>query len=302
MLPLKGRRQVSAYITDANENKIVEDISLAENREFGVYEANFTIPQRDTPGLWFINVQVRGRKVSKSFQVQQQLRSDDEIFIEMQDAVAFVDRKIYLILHTKEPSGRSANIHLAAKFENASIDEINMLVRSQDLKTTKTVFQLDFQEDLSIRFPTANMILKFTVHVVHAATGKKTTVDKEVRMRHKGRNTIQIIRKKFFKPGHKYSIKARVKTLDGKPDNSLNHLSTTIKFVTKNNKSEEKSYQSNLKNGEFIYSLQPKADTYKILISMEIADTKYAEEVSRFPGAKEYMLVSVLTKRYNLIF
>ena len=193
----------------------------------------------------------------QSFQVQQQQTSDDEVFIEIQDTVAFVDRKIYLVLHTKEQSGRSANIHLAAKFENASIDDINMPVRSQDLKSTKTVFQFDFQEDLSIRFPTANMILKFTVKVVHAATGKKTTVEKEVRMRHKGRNTIQIARKKFFKPGQKYTIKARVKTLDGKPDNSLNHLATTITLVTKNNKTEEKSYQTNLKNGETVYNLMP---------------------------------------------
>lgn len=297
MLPLLKQISFSAYITDVNNHDIRVKINLNKEDKFGVYEGSATIPPTVSPGLWNLHVQLSDRKVSKSFQVQQPGQSDEELLIEMQDVVAFVDRKIYLILHAKKPSGRSANIRFDAKFQNASFNEISKDVKGKDLKTTKTVFQFDFHDDLTIRFPTADMILKFTVDVTHAATGKKTTVEKEVLMRYKGRNTIQIIRKKYFKPGFKYPIKAKIKIFDGKPDNSLNHLLTNITFVSKAKKPEMKSYQTNLKNGETIYNLEPKKNTQKIIISMEFADTIHSEEVSLFPGVEEYMQVSVLTKR-----
>ncbi|XP_070504813.1 thioester-containing protein 1 allele S3-like [Chironomus tepperi] len=297
LIPLQSHGTMTATITKADKPNVSINLDgLEELAEFGVYEASATIPQAASPGLWTITVEVDNRKVSKSFQIQQQNQYDDEVFIEVQDAVAFVDRKIYLILHTKEASGRSASIHLDAKFVNASISEINKGVKSQDLKTTKTVFALDIQEDLSIRFPTADMKLKFKAIVTHASTKKTTTVEKEILMRYKGRNTIQIIRKKYFKPGYKYPIKARVKTLDGKPDNSFNQLVTTIKYISRSNTENEKIFHTNLKNGETVYYLEPGHDTRKIQILMEFADTKHTEEVAVFPGANEYMQASVLTK------
>ncbi|XP_070504760.1 thioester-containing protein 1 allele R1-like [Chironomus tepperi] len=297
LIPLQSHGTMTATITKAdNPNARIKVDGLDKIDEFGVYEASATIPQTASPGLWTINVEVDNRKVSKSFQIQQQQQYDDEVFIEVQDAVAFVDRKIYLILHTKEASGRSASIHLDAKFVNASISEITKVVKNQDLKTTKTVFALDIQEDLSIRSPTADMKLKFTAIVTQTSTGKTTTVEKEILMRYKGRNTIQIIRKKYFKPGYKYPIKARVNTLDGKPENEFNQLVTTIKYISRSNTENEKVFHTNLKNGETVYFLEPSHDTRKIQILMEIADTKHTEEVAVFPGTNEYMQATVLTK------
>jgi len=300
LLPVTKVRQMD--ITIVNPRRVVwNHLKISEMSDYGVYENSINIFDiqnfgYEDLGIWTIFVEVDGKKVSKSFEVQYINNDNTEVFVQVPSEVSIADRKIYFNIFTKYPRGRYAAVHLTAKFVNSSKVEIDKHIKSEYLKDPKTVIILDFQQDFGIRFPTRDMILTFTVYIVQ---GKKTTtVTKDVIMKYKDRNTIQVVRKKYFKPGFKFPIKVRVKVLDGKPDNSFNQLTTTVKYLSnKKQEVEEKSYETSLKNGDAGYALQPKAKTTKIILKIKFADTEYTEEVERFPGVDEYMQVSMLNKR-----
>ncbi|XP_070504853.1 thioester-containing protein 1 allele R1-like [Chironomus tepperi] len=269
--------------------------------EYGTYENSVKIADipklnQEDLGTWSINVDVDGKKATKSFEIQTLNKDDTEVYVQVPSDVAFEDRRIYLNILTKEFNGRYAAIAMQAKFINSSRVEVSKHVKSQYLTDIKSVIALDFQQDLGLNFPTADMILTFTVDIVDGQ--KVTTVIKDVKMKHKGRQTIQVIRKKYFKPGFKFPIKVRVKLLDGRPDNSLNQLSTTIKYLSsnKNENIDEKTYETNLKNGDAVHVLHPKAKTVKIVIQLKFADTEHVEEIDRLPGVDEYLQVTMVSK------
>ncbi|CAG9810247.1 unnamed protein product [Chironomus riparius] len=300
LLPIPNFGPIDVHIKDSDNNDVVRFQSDRKTNQFGVYEEDINIRdlQNYKPGVWTIEVKAKDRKVTKTFEVQD---SNDgaEVFVEAPSTVAFVDRKVYLNIYTKDSFGRSAEIYLKASFVNLTRVEINKHVKSVRLTDLKTSVSLDFQEDLDIKYPTADINLSFTIQI---SGPNPSTVMKNIIMKYKGRNTITTIKKKYFKPGFKFQVKVRVKVLDGKPDNSLNQLSTTIQYVSKlqngqnEPKIDKKTFQTNLKNGETFHHLQPKADTDKIILSFEFADTKLTEVIERFPGAEEYMMITMLTK------
>ena len=266
------------------------------------YEGSLKIPRTARLGVWKIQVDNHGRKISKSFEVQEYDQDKPELLVETSPTVAFVDRKVYLNIHSKNAINQYFNIHFEAKFVNSSHIEINKQLIGGYLTDSEMTVAFDFKDDLDIEFPANDMTLTFTVHVKNQVKGKGTSVSKEVYMRHKGRNTIQVARKKFFKPDFKFPIKVRVKFLDGKPDNSLNQLSMTVKYGSKDQVNgtiiiEEKNFQTHLENGEMLFTLHPKADTLQIQILVEFDGTKHQEIINRFPGPKEYLQISMLNKR-----
>ncbi|XP_070504785.1 thioester-containing protein 1 allele R1-like [Chironomus tepperi] len=303
LLPVPNYGPIYVAFRDSENFEVLRFNTSIINNQFGVikYEINILehLNRGAKLGIWTLEVTAADRKVIKTFEVQH-LNNETEVFVDGPSSVAFVDRKMYLTIHTKDPYDRSAVIHVTAKFINSSINEIDKFVKEVPLTDIKTVVPLDFQDDMNIRSPTVDMDLSFTVQI----TGdNSTSVNKNIKMKHKGRNTIQVIRKKYFKSGNKFPIKVRVKVLDGKPDNSLNQLKTTIMYVsgvpdqqTGQPMSDTKEVHTNLKNGEAILQLEPKADTSKIIALFEFANTKHTEEIDRFPGVDEYMQVTMLNK------
>ncbi|XP_070504758.1 thioester-containing protein 1 allele R1-like [Chironomus tepperi] len=304
LLPVADYGPIYMKFRDSDNVEVLRFNSAILTDQFGVYEDKINIwellNRGAKLGIWTLEVTAADRKVIKTFEVQH-LNNETEVFVDGPSIVAFVDRKMYLTIHTKDPYDRTAVIYVAAKFINSNVNEIDKFVKEVPLTGLKTVVPLDFQDDLDIRSPTVDMDLSFTVEI----TGENpTSVNKNIKMRHIGRNTIQVIKKNYFKPGYKFPIKVRVKDLDGKPDNSLNQLKTTIMYVSgvvnrqtrKRPISDVKEFHTNLMNGEAILQLEPKADTRKIIASFEIADTEHTEEIDRFPGVAEYMQVTMLNK------
>ena len=304
LLPVPNYGPISISFRDSNNAVVIQYETNVKTNEFGVYAEDIKISefnnlQSRQLGVWTIEIKAGDKKVTKTFEVQDS-NVGTEVFVEAPSTVAFVDRKTYLNIYTKDPYGRYAQIFIKANFVNSNREEINKFVKEIPLTDSKTLVSLDFQDDLGIKYPTLDMNLSFTIQI----TGTNpSNVTKNIKMKHKGRNTIQLIKKKYFKPEFKFPIKIRVKVLDGKPDNSLNQLTSTIKYVSKlkdernKPKVEEKIFQTNLKNGETVHQLQPKADTEKILVSFEFADTEHSAIIERFPGVDEYMQVSMLNKR-----
>jgi len=305
LLSITNHGPIDVSIRDS-KNSIVSKFEVNMTApEYGLYEDKIHIwevlgLQGIELGVWTIDVKVDDRKVSKTFEVQNFIEGP-EVLVESPSNVAFVDRKTYLNIYTKDPYGRSAEIFVRANFINSSRYEINKFVKRVPLTDSKTLATVDFQDDMDIKYPTADMNLSFTIRVTGT---NSTSVVKNVKMKHKGRNTIQVVNKKHFKPGFKFSIKVRVKDLDGKPDNSLNQLKTFIKYVSRMNdeqankpKVDEEKFQTNLKKGETVHILQPKNDTQKILALFEFADSDFTVEVERVPGVDEYMEVTMLNKR-----
>ncbi|XP_070504845.1 CD109 antigen-like isoform X2 [Chironomus tepperi] len=304
LLPVANYGPINVAFRDSDNVEVLRFNTAILTDQFGVFEDEIKIYEllnnRGAKlGIWTLEVTAADRKVIKTFEVQAH-NNETEVFVDGPSSVAFVDRKMYLTIHTKDPYDRSAVIHVAAKFINSDLKEIDKIVKEVPLTDIKTVVPLDFQDDLDIKNPEDDMDLSFTVRI----TGdNSTSVIKNIKMRHKGRNTIQVIRKKYFKPGFKFPIKVRVKDLDGKPDNSLNQLNTNIMYVsgmvdrqTGQPISDTKEVHTNLKNGEAILQLEPKDDTRKIIALFEIANTKHTEEIDRFPGVAEYMQVTMLNK------
>lgn len=299
LVPYSSFGQMNIAIYGPNKNILWNDQKVTQISDYGVYEKSLNIQElqnlQNNFGIWTLLVEIDGRKISKSFEVQQQNSGDAEVFLHVPSEVAFEDRKIYLNIFTKNPRGKEATIFVTAKFVGSNKEEISKKVKSLKLTELKTTVMLDYEDDLGIRFPTKDMILKFIIQT------SSTTVTKEVKMRHKGKHTIQVMRKKYFKPGFKFPTKIRVKLLDGKSDNSFNQLSTTVKYISKskNGKTnvDEKTYQTNLKNGDAVFNLQPKAKTIKIQLLLKFAETEHTEEIEKFPGDDEYMQVSMVKKR-----
>ncbi|KAL7011287.1 hypothetical protein ACKWTF_014215 [Chironomus riparius] len=299
LLPMSKFRGMNVKIVNPRGVVWSHD-KVSEVSKYGIYENSmklWDIPNfgENDLGIWTINVEVDGKKASKSFEVQYISKDDTEVFVQVPSEIAFEDRRIYVNIFTKDPKNRYAAFFLTAKFVNSSRIEIDKHIKSEYLTDTKTVIMLDFKQDFGINFPSSDMILTLRVDIVQ--NKKTTTIIKDVKMKQKERHKIQIVRKKYFKPGFKFSMKIRVKLLDGKSDNSLNQLSTTIKYLSsKNGPAEEKSFQTNLKNGDAVHVLQPKAKTTKIIVQLKFADTELIEEIDKLPGVEEYLQVTMLSK------
>jgi hypothetical protein len=193
----------------------------------------------------------------------------------------------------------TAKITVSARFKGSSRLEIDHLVKNVSISSAKNAVVLDIQDDLRIRYPLENMIIKFDVEVKNSITKDSIKVSKETEMRHKGKHVIEVVRKKFFKPGFKFPVKIRVNHVNGHPDNSFNRLSLKIKYEASKSKFDEKSIEVDLKNGETTANLQPAADIRKIQLSLEFAGTPKIDVIDRFPTLKanEYMQVSIITKK-----
>jgi len=302
MIPFIDHAPMTVSIFDS-KNNMIKKISDAKVSNFGDFEESVEIADDPNLGEWKIEVEINKRKISKFFEVRKYVHGDIEVLVDYKPIVAFEDKIIYFTIYTENQDGNfvigNAKIHFSGRFKGSNRTELTKEpAKMVEIYNSKTVVDINFHDDLSIRFPTADMILNFIFEVTEKSTQKTKNVSVEIEMKHKGRQTIHVVGKKYFKPGFKHPVKIRVKLFDGKADNSFNQLSLGIEYKKGNKTIGEKNYQTDLKNGEHPVLLQPTAAATNIIINTKFARVEHTETIERFPtfGANEYMQVNVLKR------
>jgi len=304
MIPYDVEKKIKEIVIFDSTGYAVRKYYEAVPNEFGAFEETMEIANDPNLGKWKIQVEIEGRKVSKSFEVQKYEEGDLEVILDIASVVAHIDKNVYLTIFTKSDDESFVNgeaaISLSARFVDSTKIEIEKKnFKKVPLKDHKTVVVLNFGDDMEIKFPTSDMVLKFDVEVTENYSQKSKKVSKEVQMIHKGRNTIQVIRKKYFKPDSKYPMKIRVKTVSGSNDNSFHQLKMNVKYKNGERIIDDKSFSINLKNGETSQILNPTKEATKIIVNFEFNEIKKTEEIDIFPtfGANEYMQAAVVSKK-----
>lgn len=305
LIPISGHSNIDISIIDAKGYTIQKFMDI-ETSEFGVYENNLRIADAPNLGNWKIQANVMDRTVEKTFGVHQPSVENLEVFIESAPSVAFIDRRMAIAIIVKDNTDKlfigTASIFVTARFINSDKIEIDQHVKDVDIVGGRKGVTIDIQEDMGIRFPTDHMMLTLTVEVTDQATKRVAKVTKDIELKYGIRNTIQVVRKKYFKPGFKFPTKVKVKLLNGQPDGSFNQLTIINEYHKKNSKIDSKQFKVNLKNGELPNILQTKADTQKIVVKLEFAGATFEEEILPLPtfGANEYMQIALAKK--GLVF
>ncbi|XP_070504839.1 CD109 antigen-like [Chironomus tepperi] len=301
MIPMPDHKRMDITVYDSKGNAI-KKIEDAKGDEFGTFQESCPIADDPYLGNWRIEVVIGDRTATKMFEVQKYNSGDIEVLVDAPSAVAYDDRRLYMTIYARNEDGDFVNgyatISLNASFVGSDKIEINKKnFKKVDLTGIKKAVALDIVEDIGVRFAAADMTLKFNIEVTEKSSKSTKSVQKEIKLMHKGRNTFQIIRKKYFKPGFKYPIKIRVKTSSGAPDNSFNQLNMELKYVTSGSSNVNK-YSINLKNGETVQYFEPTEDTTQIIVDLEFGGSRHTEIIEMFPtfGVKEYMQVSILNK------
>lgn len=300
--PRQNFKDITVVVRDS-EGHVIKYYGDITTSNFGVFETYFKIADSPNLGKWTLEVNGAGRKVTKNFHVLKPENNGMELFVEVPSIVAFDDRKIFMSLYVKDKLDSlfhgTANIWVYAWFKGSNKIEINEHAKTINITGSKNGVVLDIQDDLGIKYPNQDMIVKFDVTVTNHITQSSVKILKQTEMRYKGKHFFEIIKKKFFKPGFIYPVRIRVKHVNGHNDNSFNQLFLTVKYTASETKIEEKSFKINLKNGETVAQLQPAADTKQILVSLEFAGTVHTEKIDRFPtfGVNEYMHVTTVTKK-----
>lgn len=304
MVPYNVGKKIKEIVIFDSTGYAVRKFYDVDPSDFGAFEESMEIANDPNLGKWKIQVEIEGKKVSKSFEVQKYEEGDLEVVLDIPSVVAHVEKRVYMTIITKSDDGGFVNgeaaISLSARFAGSTDNQIvKENFKKIQLKDRKTVVMIDFENDMEIKFPTSDMVLKFDVEVTENYSQKSKKVAKEIQMMYKGRNTFQIIRKKYFKPDLKYFMKIRVKTVSGVNDNSFNQLKMNVKFKNAENIIEDKKFSINLKNGETSQVLNPTKETTKIIVDLEFDEIKKTEEIDIFPtfGANEYMQATVASKK-----
>ncbi|CAG9810249.1 unnamed protein product [Chironomus riparius] len=297
--PHQNHENIEVLIFDSKENPI-KLFNKIRASSFGIFEDSIKLAEAPNLGQWKIRAFIGDKKISKSFFVYKPDENGLEVAVDAPSAIAHIDKRLYITVHVKDNIDKffvgTADIFVKAKFKNANKNQLEQHVKTVDINGNKKVIPVDFDNDIGIRFPTADMILDFDIVVKDQATQRSFTVNKQIELIYKGKNTIQVVRKKYFKPNYRFNARVKVKLLDGRPDNSFNQLSVAVKYIDKNSKAINEQSQINLKNGETLLSLQPKADTIRIVLDLKFAGVEHSEKIDRFPGIEEYMQVSPTNK------
>jgi len=300
LLPYPGDLKVDVRFYDS-KGTTIQNMTDIRTLKFSFCDKSFTIPETQDFGNWIIEVEANSRTKSKEFKVQPRNEGNFDVFVDILDNIAYEDRQFTMTLFTSTENNEIfdgfAKISVKGK---TSRYEYNKIVKTVNILGNKNNILLKIHEDLGILAPSDDMDLIFDIEVTENSSQNIINVKKEVRFKQKGRSTIQVVRKKYFKPGFKFPIKIRVKLTNGQPDNSLNQLKMTIEYktrdeVTKNKKTSE----VNLKNGETSTILSPEADTDKIRIFFEFGGSTMDENIQKFStyDIDEYMQVSFISKR-----
>lgn len=307
LIPLENHKISEIRISDSKGN-IIRKLKNAQTFKHGVYEDVLKIAKAPNMGRWNVQATINGRNISKTFLVHVPESENFQVLLNVPKVVAFVDRKFTLQINVNNRDEKFFSGVAKVKVFGRFVGEENIILNQPvhgEIKIVrgKASLVVDFEEDLGFTYPTVDMLLTFYVEVIKDVTKETAEVTRQILMRHKGRNEIEIIRKKYFKPTFDFPIKIRVKTVDGRPDNSFNQLLIIEKYQNKNEDGKLEitptSRRVNLKNGETVARLKPIAETMKITIQLKFGESELTEIIERLPtyGTDEYMQATFTNKR-----
>jgi len=298
MLPFKHQARINATFYDA-KNEIIYLIPTITTTEFALFEQTINIINVWNFGDWKVVVNVNDREISKYFKVQHHIDNTFNVFVDMADRLAYIDKIFNMNIFVKHDDDQFFVGNAKILLKSSRINKYDKLLKSIEVHGGKNQITLNIVEDLGIKFLNVDIELTFEVEVVEKPSGKFVKVIKKALLNHKHRNTIQVIRKKYFKPGFKFPFKVRVKLLNGQADNSFHQLKMTVEYFTRNGIENKILSEINLNNGDTSSILYPTADTVEILITLKFADFEHVEKIQKFSayGINEYMQVSFVNKR-----
>ncbi|XP_070504795.1 uncharacterized protein [Chironomus tepperi] len=298
LLPYKGTQSINVKILDS-KNEAVQIFERIQTTNFGVYENSFKLETAQNVGQWKIQVESGDKKITKKFHVGQPSDDNLEMYIQMSSAISYTDRRAYMDIYVKDKNNKiftgTANIYASGKFKGSDrIAFERKLVKQVELAGYKN--EVEFNDEIVGRNASADIILRFDVEATDPDTQRSIKTSKEVELKYNTRNTIHLIRKKYFKPGFKFPMKVKVKTLNGQPDNSFNQLYMTVEYHNNGTGTVKKQFQLNLKDGEILTPVEPTSATTQITLNYQFADAKLTEVIEPLPmmGEKEYMQVTTL--------
>ncbi|XP_070504793.1 uncharacterized protein [Chironomus tepperi] len=299
LLPYKGTQSINIKILDS-KNEAVQIFERIPTTNFGVYENSFKLKSAQNVGQWKIQVESGDKKITKKFHVGQPSDDNLEMYIQMSPVISYTDRRAYMDIYVKDKNNKiftgTANIYASGKFKGSDRNAFDRkLVKQVELAGHRNGVDIKYDEHLGI-YPSADMILRFDVEATDPDTQRSIKTSKEVELKYNTRNTIHLIRKKYFKPGFKFPMKVKVKTLNGQPDNSFNQLYMTVEYHNNGTGTVKKQFQLNLKDGEILTPVEPTLTTTQITLNYQFADAKLTEVIEPLPmmGEKEYMQVTTL--------
>ncbi|XP_070504794.1 uncharacterized protein [Chironomus tepperi] len=300
LLPYKGTQSINVKILDS-KNEAVQIFERIQTTNFGVYENSFKLKSAQNVGQWKIQVESGDKKITKKFHVGQPSDDNLEMYIQMSSVISYTDRRAYMDIYVKDKNNKiftgTANIYASGKFKGSDRNAFDRkLVKQVELAGHKK--EVEFNDEIIGRNASADMILRFDVEATDPDTQRSIKTSKEVELKYNTRNTIHLIRKKYFKPGFKFPMKVKVKTLNGQPDNSFNQLYMTVEYHNNGTGIDKKQFQLNLKDGEILTPVEPTLTTTHITLNCQFAGAKLTEVIEPLPvmGEKEYMQVTTLKK------
>lgn len=298
MLPFNDFVNINATFYDV-KNNIIFEIQKITTTAFGLFEQTFQIQNTQNFGDWRVDVRVNDRKMTKNFKVQRHLPNTFNVFIDMADTLAYVYKEFPMNIIVKGDNDEFFTGYAQIQVKIGNQDHFEILSKQVDIRAGKNKVILNFNDDLNVSLLNSDLELTFEVLVTEKISKKYVKVIKKATIKHESRNTIQVVRKKFFKPGFNFPIKIKVKLLNGLPDNSFNQLKMTVEYVTKDGLVNSKNSEMNLNNGEISTVLQPTFDTDKILVKMNFGGIEHVEKIPKFSAYQinEFLQVSFVNKR-----
>ncbi|KAL7012099.1 hypothetical protein ACKWTF_014631 [Chironomus riparius] len=294
LIPFNEPKKLDVTVTDANNKTFKSFRLLAKN--YGLYENVFRLSGNLNFGLWKFEVKVGDKKRSKSFKVQESLKKTIQLDVKMSKELSFYDKQINMSLIVKHPT----KIHVTADL-TISVDIYSLATNSTIVQNIRFYSRFrNFKkfrlvEDLGISSNHSDCLVKFNITIDDFQSNLTSSLESEVILRKDKIRKISLKMKKYFRPGLTFKAVADVRSIDGKPDNTITSMEAIVTYYRSHNQTYNKSQTLNITNGESLVEINPRNDTTKIEIELRVAETYLREYIERHPGTDEYITVK-LTK------
>lgn len=297
LVPFDKIDEMNVVIFDGAQ-KIVKELNHLETSEFGFYEDSTKIPDTSKLGKWKIEVEVNGRKISKSFDVEKLDKNSLQAILITDDEVASSDQKINFGINVKHPIDKFFFGIAKISFSRGNMRNVKKrLIKTLKLTTQYTTVQLDIEDDLGITIIRSDMDLNFDIEIIDYTGKLKTLISKTIVLKNNN-HKISTFEKSYFIPGIEFPVKIEVRKLSGQLDNSYETLQVTVEYENDNDSIED-DYQVDLDNGRKTINLKPSKDTKEIKLKLTFGEVEMEKVIksSTQLGISHFILGSFVNEK-----
>lgn len=272
LVPFDKIDEMNVVIFDGAQ-KIVKELNHLETSEFGFYEDSTKIPETSKLGKWKIQVEVNGRKISKSFDVEKLDKNSLQANLITDDEVALINQKINFGINVKHPIDKFFFGTAKMSFSRGNMKNVKKrLIKTLKLTNQYTTVELDIEDDLKISTIGSDMDLNFDIEIIDYTGKLKTLISKTIVLKNNN-HKILAFGKNYFIPGIEYPLKIEVRKLNGQLDNSYELLQVTVEYENYNDSIKD-FYRVDLDNGRKTIHLMPSIDTKEIKLKLTFGEVE----------------------------